>query len=204
MYKRLKIGVLALQGDFERHLSQLAALGIAGQEVRLSENLYGLDGLIIPGGESTAMNNLIDRFSMRQELVSFVKDKAVWGTCAGMIMLASDVNDPRIKPLKAINISVIRNGYGRQVFSFFADVSLDLDNNKVTVPASFIRAPIVNKFGPEVSVLARHETRPILLSHKNCLVSSFHTELHDDKTLLKYFLDTFVMPIQVSQSNLER
>jgi 5'-phosphate synthase pdxT subunit len=198
MYERLKIGVLALQGDFERHLHQLTALGISGQEVRTSDDLSGLDGLIIPGGESTAINNLIDRFSMRPQLLAFVKAKPVWGTCAGMIMLASSVNDPNIKPLGSIDIAVIRNGYGRQVHSFFADVTLDLDNKKITVPASFIRAPIVSKTNGTVSVLAEHENKPILLSQNRCLVSSFHTELHNDLTLLKYFIHKFVLTAQES------
>lgn len=199
MYERLKIGVLALQGDFEKHLHQLIALGVSGREVRLSYDLKKLDGLIIPGGESTTINNLIDRFSLRQELALFVKQKAVWGTCAGMIMLAAEINDRTIQPLGAIDISVIRNGYGRQINSFYADICLDLDDKKVTVPASFIRAPIVKEVGPTVSILAEYENRPILLSERNCLVSSFHTELHSDKTLLKYFIDKFVLPVQASQ-----
>jgi len=197
MYKRLKIGVLALQGDFERHLYQLTALGISGQEVRLSENLKDLDGLIIPGGESTAINNLIDRFDLRRELVHFAKQKAVWGTCAGMIMLAVKVDDPTIQPLGVIDISVIRNGYGRQIHSFFADVKLNLNGSQTTVPASFIRAPLVKKAGKTVSVLAEYNHRPILLSQENCLVSSFHTELHTDRTLLKYFIDKFVLSAPV-------
>lgn len=194
MYERLTIGVLALQGDFERHLYQLTALGISGREVRLSEDLKELDGLIIPGGESTTINNLLDRFSLRQQLISFVKKKAVWGTCAGMIMLASKVNDPTIQPLGAIEISVIRNGYGRQIHSFFVDLSLNLGNGQSTIPASFIRAPLVKEAGGSVSILAKYENRPILLSQGNCLVSSFHTELHSDLTLLKYFIDKFVLP----------
>jgi len=199
MYERLKIGVLALQGDFERHLYQLTALGVSGQEVRLSDDLKELDGLIIPGGESTTISKLIDRFSMRQELTLFTRQKAVWGTCAGMIMLAAEVDDETVRPLGAIDISVIRNGYGRQVHSFFADISFNLDDKHMTVPASFIRAPVVKDTGSAVSVLAEYENRPILLSQNKCLVSSFHTELHDDKTLVKYFLDKFVLPSQVSQ-----
>ncbi|GAG05363.1 unnamed protein product, partial [marine sediment metagenome] len=92
-----------------------------------------------------------------------------------------------------------RNGYGRQVHSFFADVSLNLDDKQVTVPASFIRAPLVNEAGGAVSVLAEYKNKPILLSQNNCLVSSFHTELHTDRTLVKYFLDKFVLPSHVSQ-----
>ena len=192
MYERLKIGVLALQGDFERHLYQLFTLGISGREVRSSDDLKELDGLIIPGGESTTISKLIDRFSLRQELILFTKQKAVWGTCAGMIMLASKVDDRTIQPLKAIDISVIRNGYGRQIHSFFADISLSLNDKQVTVPASFIRAPLVKEADRAVSVLAEYKNKPILLSQNNCLVSSFHSELHTDKTLVKYFLDNHI------------
>ncbi len=199
MYERLKIGVLALQGDFERHLYQLTALGVSGREVRLSKDLLGLDGIIIPGGESTTMNNLIDRFSLRQELSSFVKHKAVWGTCAGLIMLATRIIDSTLEPLGAIDITVTRNGYGRQVHSFFIDLNLTLDDKNYTVPASFIRAPLVTKTGSAITILAEYDNHPILLSQGNCLVSSFHSELHSDKTLLKYFIDKFVLPAQVSQ-----
>ncbi len=199
MYDRLNVGVLALQGDFERHLHRLSSLKVLCREVRNSDDLFELDGLIIPGGESTTMNKLIDRFSLREPLIDYVSKWAVWGTCAGMIMLATEVDDKSIVPLKAIDISVIRNGYGRQLFSFFAEINARLNNRQVTLPASFIRAPLVKKIGGGVTVLAEHEGKPILLSQRNCLVSSFHSELHDDLSLIKYFLDTFVMPSKESR-----
>lgn len=193
MHDRLKVGVLALQGDFERHLFHLALLNVDCLEVRQSKDLKNLDGLIIPGGESTTINRLIDKFSFRHELEEFVREKAVWGTCAGMIMLADKVDDDRIQPLGVMNISVIRNGYGRQLFSFFAEIEVDLSGDRSIIPASFIRAPMVEKVGSAVKILAKYDNRPVLLSQKNCLVSSFHSELHNDQTLVKYFLDNFVM-----------
>jgi len=193
MYDRLTVGVLALQGDFERHLFHLASLNVNCLEVRQSKDLKDIDGLIIPGGESTTIDRLIDKFSIRQELEVFVKERAVWGTCAGMIMLADEVDGDRIRPLKAMNISVIRNGYGRQLSSFFAEFEVDLSGHRSVIPASFIRAPVVNNVGSEVKVLAEYDNRPVLLSQGNCLASSFHSELHDDQTLVKYFLDNFVM-----------
>ncbi len=192
MLTGLNVGVLALQGDFERHLYRLHALGLKGREVRRREDLAGLDGLIIPGGESTTMNLLIDRFEMREPLTDLCRTKGVWGTCAGMIMLARAVDDARIKPLGIIDISVQRNAYGRQVHSFHTSISVNWNGRPRNLSASFIRAPQVAAYGPEVKVLAEYEKNPVLLSQRNCLVSSFHTELNDDLTLTKYYLESFV------------
>jgi 5'-phosphate synthase pdxT subunit len=193
MISEIKAGVLALQGDFERHLHQLSLLNAECREVRRSSDLSGLDGLIIPGGESTTISELIDRFSMRKSLVDFCSGKAVWGTCAGMILLAKEVDDARINPLKIIDISVIRNGYGRQVHSFHREISAHLNGHDSVLQASFIRAPMVAKYGSGVDLLATYQESPILLSQKNCLVSSFHTELDDDLTLTRFFLEWFVI-----------
>lgn len=192
MSTELCIGVLALQGDFERHLYRLASLNIPGREVRRSSDLNDLNGLIIPGGESTTISRLLDRFSMREELTLFAKDHAVWGTCAGMIMLAGEVDDSSVHPLGIINISVIRNGYGRQVHSFFTEIAVKLNGCLINLPASFIRAPMVSRAGDDVSVLASYEDSPVLLSQRNCLVSSFHSELDNDLSLLKFFIERFV------------
>jgi 5'-phosphate synthase pdxT subunit len=188
----LKVGVLALQGDFERHLYRLQVLGSKGYEVRRRDDLAALDGLIIPGGESTTMNLLIDRFEMRESLLNFCRIKGVWGTCAGMIMLARAVDDVRITPLNVIDISVQRNAYGRQVHSFHASVHVNWNGQPHDLSAFFIRAPQVIAYGSGVRVLAEYEEKPVLLAHQNCLVSSFHTELNDDLTLTKYYLENFV------------
>ena len=107
-------------------------------------------------------------------------------------MLAGKVDDGRVRPLKAIDISVIRNGYGRQVHSFFTDIKANLNGENASLKASFIRAPVVDSYGPGISILAEYKSRPVLLANKNCLVSSFHTELDDDLTLTSFFLDNFV------------
>lgn len=193
------IGVLALQGDFERHLFRLSALGMAGREVRRKEDLTGLDGLIIPGGESTTMSELIDRFKLRDNLEKFCSVKPVWGTCAGMILLAGKVDDERVRPLKVIDVSVIRNGYGRQINSFFAEIQANLNGDRTALKASFIRAPVVSGYGPEVQVLATYRDSPVLLAQGNCLISSFHTELHDDLSLTRYFLEEFVTGVRQSR-----
>lgn len=193
MFSSLRIGVLALQGDYERHLFRLSQLNVETREVRTVEQLERLDGLIIPGGESSTFSELIDRFELRDKLTQFCSKNAVWGTCAGMIMLAREANDKRIKPMGIIDIDVIRNGYGRQIYSRYAEITAQLNGVKTTLPVSFIRAPLVNRHGSQVRVIAQYQKRPILLSQDRCLVSSFHTELQEDDTLLKYFLKSFVM-----------
>jgi len=192
MNSSLKMGVLALQGDFERHLYRLNSLNIEGREVRTNKNLDGLDGLIIPGGESTTMSELIDRFGMRERLTEFCKTKAVWGTCAGLIMLATKIDNEKVKPLNIIDLDVMRNGYGRQVHSSYAEFEVTLNGAPTLLKASFIRAPVVRGYGPDVKVIASYHNDPVLLFSGKCLVSSFHTELHEDLTLTKYFLDNFV------------
>lgn len=192
MYSHLTVGVLALQGDFEKHLDQLNKLGAGCREVRRIVELEGLNGLIFPGGESTTISQLIDRFSMRQALAEFCAHKAVWGTCAGMIMLATRVDDNRVNPFSIIDISIIRNGYGRQIYSFYTEIDANLDGQPIVLKASFIRAPLVLNCNPGVKVYAAYKDSPVLLSHKKCLVSSFHTELDCDLTLSKFFLDKFV------------
>jgi 5'-phosphate synthase pdxT subunit len=186
------IGVLALQGDFERHLFHLKRLDVPAEEVRKPSQLDTIDGLIIPGGESTTMTELIDRFAFRDKLTAFFKNRAVWGTCAGSILLAREVDDPRVKPFGIIDLKAVRNGYGRQVHSFFSPVRLNLNGCAATIDASFIRAPLFEEIGSGVEILAIHENRPILLRQNRCLVSSFHSELHDNPVLTAYFIDYMV------------
>jgi 5'-phosphate synthase pdxT subunit len=187
------VGVLAIQGDFERHLYRLSRLGVEGREIRNVDEFVDIDGLIIPGGESTTLSILIDRFSMREKLQEFCRTHAVWGTCTGLIMLSKSVDDKRVKPLGIIDISVKRNGYGRQIYSFFHEIDADIDGNNVLLPASFIRAPVVVDCNSNINILARFDGSPVLLSQRNCLGSTFHTELDDDLTLTKFFVDNFVL-----------
>ncbi len=193
-YSELTTGVLALQGDFERHEHHLKLLGANFVEVRTVGDLKGIDGLIIPGGESTTMSRLLDRFVMRDAVTEFCRSKPVWGTCAGMIMLASEViNDDRVIPLKTLDISVLRNGYGRQVFSFFTEIQAALNGTSALLKASFIRAPKVTRVGEGIKILAEYAGEPVLLMKDNCLASSFHTELEEDYSLTKYFIDHFIL-----------
>jgi 5'-phosphate synthase pdxT subunit len=186
----LTIGVLALQGDFERHRHQLDLVGAASTEVRVPSDLNGIDGLIIPGGESTTMDKLIDRFAMRESLLEFASIRAIFGTCAGMIMLSKRIEDNQsnVTPLDLMDIDVVRNGYGRQVHSFSANLNFDLGKKQIELAASFIRAPRITRTGESVKIFASYDGSPVLVEEANILAGSFHAELDDDTQLTEYFL----------------
>lgn len=190
-YAALTVGVLALQGDFERHVHQIKLLGATPREVRTPEGLIGIDALIIPGGESTTMSLLMDRFGLRDGLKELARTKPVWGTCAGMIMAGTRIDDNQagVQPLGIIDIGVVRNGYGRQIFSFEETIEARLAGAQVPLTATFIRAPRVTALGAGVQVLAQYKDSPALVEAGRVMASSFHTELGEDTTLLGYFLE---------------
>ena len=194
-FSKLTVGVLALQGDFEAHLRQIALVGARGVAIRLPHQLAEISALIIPGGESTTMNLLIDRFGLREPLLAFGHSKPMWGTCAGMIMLSKTIenNQSGVRPLGLIDISVRRNGYGRQVFSFEEPVQVRINEIETTVTAMFIRAPLIESYGQGVQLLAIYQGTPVLVRQNNVMASSFHTELDDDTTLLRLFLSNFLL-----------
>ncbi|UCC44289.1 MAG: pyridoxal 5'-phosphate synthase glutaminase subunit PdxT, partial [Candidatus Zixiibacteriota bacterium] len=158
--------------------------------VKLPEDLNGLKALIVPGGESTTMEILIDRYRLRQPLIDFAARHPIYGTCAGMILFSSNVDDNQacVRPLNLIDIDVARIAYGRQVYSFDRQLELTLNGGVHGVSVSFIRAPRVTRVGPEVAVLASLDASPVLVERGNVLAASFHTELNDDTVLLNYFL----------------
>ena len=174
----MKIGVLAVQGNFREHVAMLRELGVAVVEVRLPEQLDGLDGLVIPGGESTAITRLMRLYGLEDAIRSFAEP--VFGTCAGMILLDR-------AHLGLVDVDVERNGYGRQVASFEADLALVGDT--MPLRGVFIRAPRVTEAGPEVEVLASHDGSPVLLRQGRFLVASFHPELTNDTRVHKRFLE---------------
>ncbi len=188
------IGVLALQGDYSRHLYQIGLIGDRGVEIRTPAQLDEIDGLIIPGGESTTMDILMDRFELRPALTEFAATKPVWGTCAGMIMLGKGIADNQagVKPLGLMDIDVLRNGYGRQVFSFEETLEARLDDTTARLHAIFIRAPKIVRAGEGVETLATYREAPVLVRERNLMASSFHTELDDDTTLLSFFVRKFL------------
>jgi 5'-phosphate synthase pdxT subunit len=189
---RALVGVLALQGDFERHLLVLNSIGVKGKLVRHAEDFRELDGLIIPGGESTTISDLLVRLDLRQPFTDFVGRKPVWGTCAGMILLGRTVTDRSIEPYDAIDISVERNGYGRQLFSTVRQTSFTVNGSPQTMRLVYIRAPRVVRVGDGVITLLMDRDDPVLLRQRNVLVSSFHPELSGSSFLHHYFVKEFV------------
>jgi 5'-phosphate synthase pdxT subunit len=184
----LRVGVFALQGDVREHLQLLTSLGVESIEVRNAEQLTSCDGLIIPGGESTTISKLIDIFGLRDDLLAYIaQDNPVYGTCAGMIMLATEVLDEASgqQSLKAMDISVRRNAFGSQLDSFEALV--EFAGSPVEV--AFIRAPIVERVGENVQVLSKLSTGAIVAVREgNLLATSFHPELTGDSAVHEYFL----------------
>jgi len=184
-----RIGVLALQGDFVEHINMLSKLGVDACEIRLSSQLDSVDGLIIPGGESTTIVQLMDNFGLTEQIKRLIGNGLpVWGTCAGMIVLARDITDDRPKPLGIIDINVSRNAYGRQVDSFEVPVDIPKLGNPY-FNAIFIRAPAINSIGDNVEVLGTLSDGQIIAAQeRNIIVTSFHPELTDDVRFHKYFV----------------
>lgn len=185
----LKIGVLALQGDFFEHIQMLRRLGVDALEVRKASQLADLDGLIIPGGESTTIRKLMDLFGFVPELRSLVdRGAALWGTCAGMIVIARELTDPYPEPLGLIDILVSRNWFGRQLDSFEDEFEFKGIEGGPFL-AVFIRAPVVEQVGEDVEVIASLvDGRPVAVKAGNTLATAFHPELTDDTRIHEFFV----------------
>jgi pyridoxal 5'-phosphate synthase pdxT subunit len=186
----MRIGVLALQGDFALHARALARCGpdVEVVEVRKPEQLDDLDGLIIPGGESTTLLKLMDAWGFVPALEKFhAGGRPIFGTCAGLILVARDVSGPRQFSLGFIDVGVERNAYGRQRESFEAAGTVELDGRPAPVEMVFIRAPRIRRVGAGVQTLARHAGEPVMARQGTVLVATFHPELTDDSTIHRYF-----------------
>jgi len=185
----MRIGVIALQGAFIEHISILQRLGAEGVPVRLPDELDNLDGVIIPGGESTTILKLMQSFNFFQPLREFAQSGLpVWGTCAGLVCLAKKVSNYNIETLAVMDIVVKRNAFGRQVDSFEAELPIPSLGDK-PFHAVFIRAPSIAKVGPQVEILASlPDGIPVAARQQNLVVSAFHPELTDDLRFHSYFL----------------
>ena len=183
------IGVLALQGDFAEHVTVLRTLDIDAREVRLPAEMEGLDGLIIPGGESMTMAKLMDSYGLREPIQARVRDgMAVWGTCAGLILLAKELEDDRPEPLGLMDIDVARNAFGRQVDSFEADLPVAALGEQ-PFHAVFIRAPVIKQLRNGIQELANlPDGRVVAARQERMLATAFHPELTDDARFHEYFL----------------
>lgn len=173
-----RIGVLAVQGDFAEHLATLRAIGVDATEVRLPADLAEIDGLILPGGESTAIRRLIDRWGLREPILDLARTGApLFGTCAGMIVMARDLTDGDPSVLPLLDVSVRRNAFGRQLDSFETELAVPVLGDQ-PVHAVFIRAPIIERTGPGVDVLATlDDGRIVAVRERNVIATSFHPEL---------------------------
>jgi 5'-phosphate synthase pdxT subunit len=185
----LKVGVLAVQGDFIEHIAVLKKLGVETCEVRLPQHLEGVDGLIIPGGESTTLSRLMSIYQLREPVEQMARQgKAVWGTCAGMIMMAHEITEQDPIPLKLMDIGVQRNAFGRQIDSFEQDLPI-AGFDPQPFHAIFIRAPVIIRVGPGVKALASlPDGRPVAVQQANLMATAFHPELTGDYRFHRYFL----------------
>lgn len=185
----MKIGVLALQGAFLEHIKMLRKLGAEAVEVRLPQDLEGLDGLIIPGGESTTIGKLATEYKLIEPLQAFARKTPTWGTCAGMIFLAKDIGVDRQPVLGLMDIHVNRNAFGRQVDSFEANVMVSALGEE-PFRALFIRAPVVTGVDEGVDVLATlADGRIVAVQQGHLLATAFHPELTNDDRLHRYFMN---------------
>ncbi len=183
------VGVLALQGDFAAHARALDRIGVQATEIRSASALESLRGLIIPGGESTTMLKILDEEKMIEPLLEWVRrGGAIYGTCAGTILMAKEVTNPAQPSLGMLDIDVERNAYGRQVDSFIASTSTHRLGEGESLELVFIRAPKITRLGGDVEVLAEHEGRPVLVRQGRRLSSTFHPELTDDLRVHRLFL----------------
>ncbi len=183
----LKIGILAVQGDFAAHAEMLAGMGVDTVEVRTREDLAACDGLILPGGESTTQLQFLQEEGLSEAIKKFAGDgKAIFGTCAGAILLATEVKNPPQESLGLLDMTVLRNGYGRQVHSDVVSGSSSL--KKEPLEMVFIRGPIIERVGPSVEVLAEYAGKPALVQKGRVMASAFHPELTSDTTVHQRFV----------------
>jgi pyridoxal 5'-phosphate synthase pdxT subunit len=183
-----KIGVLALQGDFEAHRKAVERAGATACEVRTAADLHAQDGLVIPGGESTTMMKLLNEENLLEPLREFGNKKPIFGTCAGAILLASEVLNPRQESLGLMDLTIERNAYGRQVDSRIAHIDVQGKPSE----AVFIRAPVIRRVGANAKVLATYLQTPILVEQGKHLVATFHPELSSDDGVHRHFVEKIV------------
>ena len=184
---RLVIGILALQGAYDVHAAMVQRLGATAILVRRPEQLSGLDGLILPGGESTTFLKHLERDGFFEALSAFVQSRPTFGTCAGCILLARDVNNPPQRSFGVLDVAVERNAYGRQIDSTIESTPTTLPGGPLE--AVFIRAPRIGRVGPQVEVLARRGDSPVLVEQEHLLAATFHPELSTDDRIHEHFLD---------------
>lgn len=188
----MDIGILGIQGGFHKHKEMVESVGYKTKIIRTPEELQSVNALIIPGGESTTFLNLFDKLELKEAIIDFNLNSPILGTCAGMIVLANNVDTNKYEPLKLIDIEVVRNAYGRQKESFVDNVIVTLENKSVEFEAIFIRAPKIEKYGSDCKLLAKYKDDIIMVQNESILVCSFHPELTNNNIIHKYFLENFL------------
>jgi len=175
----IEVGVLELQGNYSLHHKVFSDLGIKSKGVKLPKHLDGVDGLVIPGGESTTMSLLLETFKLREPIKDFAKNKPIMGTCAGLIMMAKKIeNETKVVPLDILDITVNRNAYGRQIMSKKVPINLELNNESIHLHATLIRAPKITKISDNVMVINMIKNSPAVVLQGMHLGMSFHPELN--------------------------
>jgi pyridoxal 5'-phosphate synthase pdxT subunit len=185
--ERPRIGVLAIQGDFRAHAQALEEAGATAVEVRKPSELAGLDGLVLPGGESTTFLKFLERDGLLDSIRDFLRQKPAFGTCAGCILMARNVSHPPQPSLEAMDITVERNAYGRQIDSAIQTGETRLPGGPLEMV--YIRAPRISAVGPGVEVMAERDGFPVLVRQGKFLAATFHPELSDDRRVHKLFVD---------------
>ena len=185
----MKVGILAIQGDFSLHKESLDKLGLESLYVRNTIDLKQCDCLILPGGESTTMSLLLDRYNLDTSIIDFSVDHSIFGICAGSILMSKESNDSRIKNLNIIEVDSIRNAWGNQIDSFSDYISLNSEIGINQFYTTFIRAPKFSNIGNSCKVLATYNSEPVLVKNKIHLIASFHPEIGNDTRIFEYFLN---------------
>ncbi len=185
----MRIGILGLQGNVNSHQNILQKLEIDTSIVRYPSQLDHIDGLVIPGGESTTMTNLLDCMDLYNPIRQFAKSHPVLGTCAGLILMAKKVKDSRVRPLGLLDISVDRNGFGRQIYSFSDSVIANTHDGSKTIKATFIRAPKISNVSDSVRVIAKYNNEPIAVKEGKHVGLTFHPELDGETFFHKLMME---------------
>jgi len=183
-----KVGVLALQGNYNQHQRILDILGVNNILVKYPQDLENCNLLIIPGGESTAISKQVERNNFRKPILKFAKNHSIFGTCAGMILLSSSEKSTNLDPLSIMDFKVDRNAYGRQIDSFFGNLCLEF-NGTDSFKGLFIRAPKISCLGKGIEVLATYENQPVMVTNGRHFATTFHPEIGDDCRIHEYIME---------------
>jgi len=195
------IGVLALQGNFSKHIHILNLLGIPSIEIRYLDQFKNIDGLILPGGESTVISDLIDRNNLRDAIIKLSKEKPILGTCAGLILMSKDINDNKVDSLGILNLHVERNAYGTQFHSFNEDIEVRMEGESTFISASFIRAPKISKIGDNIEVLSTYNEYPVAVKQGKHIGLAFHPELNTELLFHNYLFKNPKERVEIASAN---